>query len=138
MSKIAQVGTEIRDAACLITVLKKQFKEVESHSTSQPLVGYDREDKKSAQIIVRKKDLGQHSFSDLGFARNTKGNYDCLIADFAYHRHFNQKWLDTVARDCSVEKSMRIMNERECELTGPAETLANGDVRMTFRVPVTA
>lgn len=54
----------------------------ESHSTPQNLYGYAGDVRKEkANIIVRKKHVG-HSSNDVGFLKDSDGNYSMIISEF--------------------------------------------------------
>lgn len=141
----------MNDGQCLKKVLGTRFKEVELHSTPQPLYGYqgdfrtedgqghtkDANKALKGEIIVRRKFVGGAS-NDLGFRKNAQtGNYDAIISAYDSGKH-NDGWLQQLSKDYLVEKAKSLMSEQEAELVGAPETLADGGIRLRFRPTVCA
>lgn len=151
MSMFLQKGTCMNDGQTLKKVLGTRFKEVELHSTPQPLFGYqgdyrtedgvghtkDVDKALKGEIIVRRKYVGGAS-NDLGFRKNpSTGNYDAIISQYDSGK-YNDKWLEQLSKDYLVEKAKALMSEQEAELIGQPENLADGGIRLRFRPAVYA
>jgi hypothetical protein len=141
----------MNDGQCLKKVLGTRFKEVELHSTPQPLFGFqgdyrtedgaghtkDANKALKAEIIVRRQFVGGVS-NDLGFRKNDQtGNYDAIISAYDSSKH-NDRWLEQLSKDYLVEKAKSLMSEQEAELIGVPEPLADGGIRLRFRPSVYA
>jgi hypothetical protein len=123
------------DPQCLVKVLETRFKEVEYHyNNPQQLVGYENDRRKQkAEIIIRKKFVGQAS-NDIGFERDdSTGNFSAIISAFD-SRKYNQMWLQNLSKDYLVAKATALMADQESDLMEPPETLSDGSIRMKFSV----
>jgi len=86
MSKYTTVTTEFRDPECLVEALHELgYTDAKFHEIAQHLYGYQNDQRsQTAEVIVRRKvkgGLGSAS-NDLGFKRNSEGNYEALISEY--------------------------------------------------------
>lgn len=145
MSAFRSMNTVMNDELCLVTALKKRFKQVEQHKIAKPLFGYqgdyrtldgsghtkDENLALKAEVIIRRNFVGGSS-NDIGFARNSKGNFDAIISAYDSYTH-NQNWVNKLAEDYMVEKAQNIMTENEADFVDKV-TLPNGSIQLRYRV----
>ena len=86
MSKYTTVATEFKDVESLVQALHEiGYTAATFHETAQNLYGYQGDQRtQTAEVIVRrstKGGLGSAS-NDLGFKRNSQGNYEALISEY--------------------------------------------------------
>ena len=85
MSKFAELATELRDEVHIVSALKQMGYAVEQHEIAARLQGYSSDDRKVANIIVRKHSpdpLRVLTFGDVGFLKESSGNYKVIIDDY--------------------------------------------------------
>jgi len=91
MSQWTSVELEMNDGECIVAALKEMGFLPEVHDTAQSIEGYggfrSRDQLKTANIIVRKKQIEGISWADLGFRKNDNGAYT-MVSDL---KHSGQK-----------------------------------------------
>lgn len=98
MSRVRHVPTTMRSAPHVVRALQSLgFKQVESHTTAQPLQSWRGKDLEvAAEIIVRRGAIGSTA-DDLGFARTRDGTFEGIVTAIHFYR-FEQRWFADLAK----------------------------------------
>ena len=111
MSHTVDVKTQIIDESCLITALMRVenptgqafSKEViEIYKDSVPIQTYQNHNNTRANVVIRQRNLGDGSYNDLGFVRNSDGTYTAIVADM-----YDKTWLQRLTTYYGVEKAKK-------------------------------
>jgi len=100
------------DSECIKSSLKDLGYIFEDHLVSQNLYGYTGDKRKqTANIIVRRKHVGVAS-NDVGFKKQTNGNYELVISEFDSKGqtgiNFLQKMKQLYAKHVNLKKLKRL------------------------------
>ncbi len=96
MSKYGQTQTVLREEKYLVEALKAMGFEVEVHSEGAQLNSYYAEQEaKAANIILRRQHL-RGAYGDIGFTRQTDGQFAVVKDELDEYHGFGAKWLGHV------------------------------------------
>lgn len=132
MSHYAQLETQLHSRDHLVHALVDLgFTHVEVYDQPQPLVGWQGDSRQQkAEVIIRRQHVGACS-NDLGFARDSDGNYRALISDFDSFR-FNGAWLNRLHQRYAYHVSRERLADQGFDLVAEEQT-DDGSIRLTLR-----
>lgn len=120
MSHYHEIKTQITNRDALVTALTKcgfKAEQIEVHDVAQNLYGYhgDKRNQK-ANVIVRRKHVGGAS-NDLGFAQKEDGTFEAIVSSYDKGIGYNDKWLDKVSTQHSIENAKQAFSQNGWEYT---------------------
>jgi hypothetical protein len=133
MSKFAVLDTQLTDEVHIISALKQMGYAVEQHEIAARLNGYSRDDHKLANVIVRQHQadpLRVLTFGDVGFLRESSGNYKVIIDD--YHPENVSRFVGQVKQGYAEFRTLAVAKVKGYLLAG--REVVDGKVKLRFSV----
>lgn len=132
MSRYCVIKTLFKDGQALVSALMEMngwtIKQVEVHSTPQPLFGYHGDQRKEkAHIIIRRKHIGNAS-NDIGFLQHEDGNYEAIVSEYDSNK-YGEAWRGKLKSNYAYQKIHRDMTARGRSVS--REMLPDGRQRVT-------
>jgi hypothetical protein len=118
MSKYDSFQTTLTEEGALVAALKALGYPVEIHTQAMPLFGYHGDERpERAHIIIRRNHLDCAS-NDIGFVRNTDGQFSSILSEYDRSIGFDQKWLNRVHQRYKEERTLAMARQRGYVLRG--------------------
>jgi Protein of unknown function (DUF1257) len=118
MSKYDSFQTTLTEEGALVAALKALGYPVEIHTQAMPLFGYHGDERpERAHIIIRRNHLDCAS-NDIGFVRNSHGQFSAILSEYDRSIGFDQKWLNRVHQRYKEERTLAMARQRGYVLRG--------------------
>ena len=136
MSKYEEASTTIAHEGYLVEALQQLGYKPEVHKNGTALVGYMGDERpERAHIIIRRRQLDSAS-NDIGFVRDTSGQYRAVVSDYDRGIGFDQAWLGRVSQAYKECQTMAVAKARGYVLQSRSviQTPQGAKVQLRFAV----
>jgi hypothetical protein len=134
VSKYSVNQTVLREEKYLVEALKEMGYEVEVHSEGAQLNSYYAEQEaKAANIIIRRQHL-RGAYGDIGFARQSDGQFAMVKDELDEYHGYGAKWLGHVQQLYKEKQTLAMARSRGYVLKGREviQTKEGQQVRLQF------
>jgi hypothetical protein len=134
MSKYGQTQTVLREEKYLVEALKEMGYEVEVHPEGAPLNSYYAEQEaKAANIILRRQHL-RGAYGDIGFTRQTDGQFAVVKDELDEYHGYGAKWLGHVQQLYKEKQTLAMARSKGYILKGREviQTKEGQQIRLQF------
>ncbi len=112
MSKYGESQTVLREEKYLIDALREMGYYPEVHHEPVPLNSYySEQEAKLANIILRREQV-PGAFGDVGFARQSDGQFTLIADELDGYRGYGQKWLGRVQQIYKEKQTLAMARAR--------------------------
>jgi hypothetical protein len=136
MSKYGQTQTVLREEKFLVEALKEMGYEIEVHPEGTQLNSYYSEQEgKVANIVIRRQHL-RGAYGDIGFARQSDGQFTLIADELDRYHGYGAKWLGRVQQLYKEKQTLAMARARGYILKGREviNTSEGQQVRLQFAV----
>jgi len=136
MSKYEEMSTILAHEGYLVEALEQMGYKPEVHKNGAALVGYLGDERpEQAHIIIRRRQLDAAS-NDIGFVRDTSGQYRAVVSDYDRGIGFDQAWLGRVSQAYKERQTMAVAKARGYVFQGRSviDTPQGAKVQLRFAV----
>ena len=136
MSKYEEMSTVLAHEGYLVEALEQMGYKPEVHKNGAALVGYRGDERpEQAHIIIRRRQLDSAS-NDIGFVRDTSGQYRAVVSDYDRGIGFDQAWLGRVSQSYKERQTMAVAKARGYVFQGRSviDTPQGAKVQLRFAV----
>ena len=136
MSKYEEMSTVLAHEGYLVEALEQMGYKPEVHKNGAALVGYRGDERpEQAHIIIRRRQLDSAS-NDIGFVRDTSGQYRAVVSDYDRGIGFDQAWLGRVSQAYKERQTMAVAKARGYVFQGRSviDTPQGAKVQLRFAV----
>ena len=112
MSKYGQTQTVLREEKFLVEALKEMGYEIEVHPEGTQLNSYYSEQEgKVANIVIRRQHL-RGAYGDIGFARQSDGQFTLIADELDRYHGYGAKWLGRVQQLYKEKQTLAMARAR--------------------------
>ena len=136
MSKYEEMSTVLAHEGYLVEALEQMGYKPEVHKKGAALYGYRGDERpEQAHIIIRRRQLDSAS-NDIGFVRDTSGQYRAVVSDYDRGIGFDQAWLERVSQAYKERQTMAVAKARGYVFQGRSviDTPQGSKVQLRFAV----
>lgn len=136
MSKYEEMSTVLVHEGYLVEALEQMGYKPEVYRNGAALYGYRGDERpEQAHVIVRRRQLDSAS-NDIGFVRDTSGQYRAVVSDYDRGIGFDQAWLGRVSQAYKERQTMAVAKARGYVFQGRSviETPQGAKVQLRFAV----
>ena len=136
MSNYQEMNTILAHEGYLVEALEQMGYKPEVHKNGAALVGYRGDERpEQAHIIIRRRQLDSAS-NDIGFVRDTSGQYRAVVSDYDRGIGFDQAWLGRVSQAYKERQTMAVAKARGYVFQGRSviDTPQGAKVQLRFAV----
>ena len=136
MSNYQEMSTILAHEGYLVEALEQMGYKPEVHKNGAALVGYRGDERpEKAHIIIRRRQLDSAS-NDIGFVRDTSGQYRAVVSDYDRGIGFDQAWLGRVSQAYKERQTMAVAKARGYVFQGRSviDTPQGAKVQLRFAV----
>ena len=136
MSNYQEMSTILAHEGYLVEALEQMGYKPEVHKNGAALVGYRGDERpEKAHIIIRRRQLDSAS-NDIGFVRDTGGQYRAVVSDYDRGIGFDQAWLGRVSQAYKERQTMAVAKARGYVFQGRSviDTPQGAKVQLRFAV----
>ena len=136
MSNYQEMTTILAHEGYLVEALEQMGYKPEVHKNGAALVGYRGDERpEQAHIIIRRRQLDSAS-NDIGFVRDTSGQYRAVVSDYDRGIGFDQAWLGRVSQAYKECQTMAVAKARGYVFQGRSviDTPQGAKVQLRFAV----
>ena len=136
MSKYEEMSTILAHEGYLVEALEQLGYKPEVHKNGAALYGYRGDERpERAHIIIRRRQLDSAS-NDIGFVRDTSGQYRAVVSDYDRGIGFDQAWLGRVSQAYKERQTMAVAKARGYVFQGRSviDTPQGAKVQLRFAV----
>lgn len=136
MSKYEEASTTIAHEGYLVEALQQMGYRPEVHKNGAALVGYMGDERpEQAHVIIRRRQLDSAS-NDIGFVRDSGGQYRAVVSDYDRGIGFDQAWLGRVSQAYKECQTMAVAKARGYMLQSRSviQTPQGAKVQLRFAV----
>ena len=136
MSKYDEMITILTHEGYLVEALEQMGYKPEVHKNGAALCGYRGDERpERAHIIIRRRQLDSAS-NDIGFVRDTSGQYRAVVSDYDRGIGFDRAWLGRVSQAYKERQTMAVAKARGYVFQGRSviDTPQGAKVQLRFAV----
>ena len=136
MSKYEELRTVLAHEGYLVEALQQLGYTPEVHKAAAPLHGYMGDERpECAHIIIRRKQLDSAS-NDIGFAKDSNGQYRAVVSEYDRSIGFDQAWLGRVAQAYKERQTMAVAKAKGYVFRGREVVQTPNGTRVQLRFSV--
>jgi len=136
MSKYEEMSTVLVHEGYLVEALEQMGYKPEVYRDGAALYGYLGDERpEQAHVIIRRRQLNSAS-NDIGFVRDTSGQYRAVVSDYDRGIGFDQAWLGRVSQAYKERQTMAVAKARGYVFQGRSviDTPQGAKVQLRFAV----
>jgi len=136
MSKYEEMSTVLVHEGYLVEALEQMGYKPEVYRDGAALYGYLGDERpEQAHVIIRRRQLDSAS-NDIGFVRDTSGQYRAVVSDYDRGIGFDQAWLGRVSQAYKERQTMAVAKARGYVFQGRSviDTPQGAKVQLRFAV----
>jgi len=136
MSKYEEMSTVLVHEGYLVEALEQMGYKPEVYRNGAALYGYLGDERpEQAHVIIRRRQLDSAS-NDIGFVRDTSGQYRAVVSDYDRGIGFDQAWLGRVSQAYKERQTMAVAKARGYVFQGRSviDTPQGAKVQLRFAV----